>query len=193
MRLAPVLRRLDRLIVPPRRPKSVRPLAEPDRIALRDLLVRDYYSPQFPPGYLDTTEGRLDLWTHLTGRVEVARTTFVPWLDSIRPLEGARVLEIGCGTGGGTVAFAEQGARVLGIEVVPEHLGIARRRCAMYGVETELVRANGAEMARLLRGRAFDLVIFLASLEHMTLDERLASIAGAFDLLAPGGACIVLD
>lgn len=193
MRASPVLRRLNGLFLPAHLRARFRPLPDAARAELRDTLVRRYFAPQYGPEYVDTAEGRLDLWIHLVGRVDVSRTLVVPWLDDARPLRGARVLEIGSGTGGGTVALAEQGAQVTCVDVQRPHMEIARRRCELYGVEAELVCANADALARELRGRSFDLVVFFAALEHMTLDERLSSLAAAFELLSSDGVCAVLD
>jgi ubiquinone/menaquinone biosynthesis C-methylase UbiE len=60
---------------------------------------------------------------------------------------GARVLEIGCGTGSGLVALAERGAQVVGLDLDESSLEVARRRCSMHGVVADLHVANANCMA----------------------------------------------
>ena len=72
--------------------------------------------------WLATPEGRRDLDDHSRRRLRVFRTQVIPWLESARTLSGARILEIGCGTGASTVALAEQGANVTAIDIDEESL-----------------------------------------------------------------------
>lgn len=48
--------------------------------------------------YLTTEAGQADLQDHLDGRLNNFRSTVIPWLNSVKPLANARILEIGCGT-----------------------------------------------------------------------------------------------
>ena len=54
-------------------------------------------------------------------------------------LTGCRVLDIGCGTGGPTIALArEHGAQVVGIDVEAQLFERARRHIATAGVEDQV-------------------------------------------------------
>lgn len=167
---------------------------------IRRALVERYYrspelfaDPQDAVAFLASPEGREDLGHHLEGRLAQDRATVAPWLDGLRPLLGSRILEIGCGTGSSTVALAEQGAEVVGVDLNPAALAVARLRCEVAGLEAELVERNATDLADLLADRPFDLVIFFASLEHMTVPERLLALRGAWDGLAPGAHLAVTD
>jgi 2-polyprenyl-3-methyl-5-hydroxy-6-metoxy-1,4-benzoquinol methylase len=162
------------------------PTLTPAALAELEAALRaDYFSRQ-PPGYLDTERGRCDLSDHLTNRLQIARSQVVPWLESARHLQGARVLEIGCGTGSALVALAERGAQVTGVDSDEASLRVARRRCALHGVVAELHAADVTRVAELFRDTAFDLIIFYGSLEHMTHEERLRAIADTWAMLRPG-------
>jgi S-adenosylmethionine-dependent methyltransferase len=91
------------------------------------------------------------------------------------------------------VALAEQGADVVGLDVDAAALEVAQARCRAYGVTAEFHSANAVEAADLLPGREFDLIIFFASLEHMTHRERLAALAGAWGMLRPGQYLAVVE
>src|SRR5690606_41454028 len=54
-------------------------------------------------------------------------------MDRIRPLSGAHVLDIGCGTGFHLPAFAAEAARVTGVEPHGELAAAARARAAGLG------------------------------------------------------------
>src|SRR5580765_4666694 len=85
---------------------------------------------------------RRDLEETLRGRIAWDRRFVIPWLNSARPLDGLRVLEIGCGTGPSTVALAEQGAVVTGIDIDPDTIADARERCAAHNVSATMYVAN---------------------------------------------------
>lgn len=128
----------------------------------------------------------------LDERLQGHRKQIIPWLDSVKRLEGLRILEIGCGNGSSTIAFAEQGATVTAIDVDESLLSDAKIRCQLYGLEVKFHLMNAAEVNQVFANEVFDLVIFMASLEHMTLDERLQSMKATYELLPKGGLwCIV--
>src|SRR6185369_13180936 len=92
--------------MPPHLSANFRPL-DKSALGLVESSLRRNYFVRFPEGYLETDWGRNDLENHLSRRLEADRTKIVPWLDAARPLRDSSVLEIGCGTGGSTVALAE--------------------------------------------------------------------------------------
>ncbi len=153
---------------------------------------RDYYSPD-ADRYLAGDEGRLHLAGHVMGRLEQDRSRVIPWLDSARTLAGARVLEIGCGTGSSTVALAEQGANVVALDMNRRHIAIAQERCRALGLKPHFVVANATEAAALLPEDHFDFVIFFAALEHMTFEEREIAMRNTWSMLRPGGLWVVIE
>ena len=155
-------------------------------------LVQNYFSRE-TESYLQTEAGKQDLKDHLITRLELSRKFTVPWLDQIRPLHGANILEIGCGTGASTVALAEQGATVRAIDIDQEALYDAKIRCETYGMKVEFHHMNAMEAARFFRAENFDFIIFWACLEHMTLDERLASMRDTWAMLPAGALWCVTD
>ena len=134
-----------------------------------------------------------DLLNHLHRRLDDNRRQVVPWLDAARRLDGAMVLEIGCGTGSATVPLAEQGARVTAIDIDPRSIEVAKARCRLYGVDAHFEQANAAELAGPLAAERYDFVIFYASLEHMTHAERLAAMRRTWGMLGSGGLWCVIE
>ncbi|HEX6998706.1 MAG TPA: bifunctional 2-polyprenyl-6-hydroxyphenol methylase/3-demethylubiquinol 3-O-methyltransferase UbiG [Gammaproteobacteria bacterium] len=100
-------------------------------------------------------------------------------------LNGARVLDVGCGGGILAEALARRGARVVGIDLAAPGLEAAREHAAAQGLAIEYVCASAAEIAAREPG-AFDVVTCLELLEHVpNADEVVAACARA---LRPGGA-----
>ena len=161
------------------------------RAWLRASLEQHYYTDWRAGGRY--TQDKYD--RELAGQlrvIEQIRRNFIPWLDHACPLQGRRVVEVGCGTGSSTVALAEQGARVTAIDIHDGSLEVARDRCRLYGLGARLIKLSGDSIASLGENAA-DLVVFSASLEHMTIEERLAALKGAWHIVPAGGAVAVLD
>jgi ubiquinone/menaquinone biosynthesis C-methylase UbiE len=97
---------------------------------------------------------------------------------------GARVLELGCGTGRVTPAIAAAGARVLGADIAPNMVAEARRRHPELSFEV----ADAAAMP--FAGGSFDVVFFFANgLDFVyPLARRHAAFAEIARVLRPGGA-----
>jgi 2-polyprenyl-3-methyl-5-hydroxy-6-metoxy-1,4-benzoquinol methylase len=155
---------------------------------LRELLVDSYFPSWYEglesEGFAASEEGRSALEMHVHRRLEMDRYELVPWLNSILPLEGVRILEVGCGTGSATVALAEQGARVTAFDIHDEALLATRKRCEAHNIHTvQFLRANAQDIGSLFQSGQFDIIFFFAVLEHMTLSEREAALRGAWSLL----------
>jgi len=143
--------------------------------------------------YLSTERGRGELHDLLDGRIESFRRQIVPWLSSLLAMKDARILEIGCGTGASTVALAEQGASVTGIDIDPDSLWLAQERCRLHEVDAKFLVCNAQDASKLMADQQFDCVIFFACLEHMTHDERQLAIRSIWDSLNPGTLLAVIE
>jgi len=78
-------------------------------------------------------------WDDAEGFPEIVKVS-ARLLDALRdaPTERPTVLEIGCGTGGVSVALAEMGAtQVRGVDLSPASVDVARRRAKAIGVERQ--------------------------------------------------------
>ncbi len=70
---------------------------------------------------------------------------------------GRRVLDLGCGSGQATVAFAKQGAHAIGLDSSAELLAAARKRAERENVRVELHQGDLADLA-FMRADSVDLV-----------------------------------
>lgn len=98
--------------------------------------------------------------------------------------DGARLLDVGCGTGSNLAAFASSfgdRARTIGIDASSEALAFCRRR----GVPT--VSLSAVEELPFADG-AFDVVTAMDILEHT--DDDLAALAELRRVAAPGGLLV---
>jgi S-adenosylmethionine-dependent methyltransferase len=123
------------------------------------------------------------------------RYRYLPWLTSEISLNGARVLEIGAGTGPSTVALAERGATVTSIDLNEASLAVAKLRAELHDVGhlVNVFTANATEIEPLFSGQQFDLIVYFAALEHMTYKERIKSLRSAWSMLSPGAHLSICD
>ena len=105
---------------------------------------------------------------------------------SLRPFEGLRLLDIGCG--GGLVAepMARLGAGVTGADAAEGNIAVARIHAAQSGLDIDY-RATTAE-ALLAGGERFDVVLALEIVEHVA--DPADFIATCARLLRPGGLLV---
>lgn len=81
-------------------------------------------------------------------------------------LKGKRVLELGCGAGRNSVAFARQGAIAIGVETSTELLAAARRLCEREEVRVELRQGDMADLA-FVRADSVDAVFSAGALGYV--------------------------
>lgn len=128
------------------------------------------------------------------GPAEVYERAFVPALfaqwgpvvtQAAGIVPGARVLDVGCGTGAATVAAAAQagsGGRTVGLDPNPEMLAVARRKPVIEWVE------GRAEDLPFGDGE-FDAVV--SQFAAMFFDDRVLALREMQRVLTPGGRMAV--
>ncbi|MEQ8966017.1 MAG: methyltransferase domain-containing protein [Azospirillaceae bacterium] len=110
-------------------------------------------------------------------------------LDSLLPVTGLRVADIGCGDGALVRALAERGARAVGVEIALDALARAR---ATPGAGAAYYLVALGEALPFADG-ALDAAVFFNSLHHVPVDRQAAALAEAARVLAPGGRLLVAE
>jgi ubiquinone/menaquinone biosynthesis C-methylase UbiE len=110
-------------------------------------------------------------------------------LAELVPLEGATVVDVGCGDGDLVRWLAGRGATALGVEVGEEPLAAAR---AAEPVAGERYLQGGGEALPLPDASA-DAVTFIQSLHHVPVEHLDAALAEAARVLRPGGLVFVQE
>jgi len=67
-------------------------------------------------------------------------------VEEVGVAEGHEVLDVGTGSGNAAIVAARRGARVTGLDLVPELLAAARERTAKEGVTVEWVEGDAGEL-----------------------------------------------
>ncbi len=136
--------------------------------------------------YFDRTAAKT--WERLTSDAPVSRirATVRAGRDEMRDLllsalpkdlDGARVLDAGCGAGPMSCALAARGAQVVGVDISPSLLDVARARTPDH--LAPLITYEPGDMVDAARGR-FDFIVAMDSLIHY----RPADAAKALSQLA---------
>ena len=133
---------------------------------------------------------RVNAWDHHTpGGLEKV-TAAVLASASLPP--GARVLDLGCGTGQLSLPLAERGARVLAVDVSPEMIA----RLEQNARERRLPGVEGLvmpiETLSLPQG-CVDLIVTSYALHHLRDTDKDRVVRAAHHWLRPGGTLVVAD
>ena len=124
------------------------------------------------------------------GAAERAKRKLVK--ENVRP--GARVLEIGCGTGSMAILAALAGARVQGFDVSPGMLEVAREKVAAEGLDERIeLFEMGISGMDGLPGERFDLVMSTLVFSELSTDEQAYALEQARRVLRPGGRIALAD
>ncbi|KOO51885.1 class I SAM-dependent methyltransferase [Viridibacillus arvi] len=118
-----------------------------------------------------------------------ADDTWVNMIQSICEIEGKNVLDIGCGGGIYTKAFAEMGASfVTGLDFSKEILSSAKENCKSYAnINFHLGNALNTQ----LKKEQYDIILERAIIHH--INDLESCFKEAFQLLKPGGIFIIQD
>jgi len=147
-------------------------------------------------------EGLADRWWDATGpfwplhrlngfRVDYIRrqlsATFDRSADLQRPLEGLRLLDIGCGGGILSEPMARLGGHVTGIDVAGKNIRVASLHAERGGLDIDYRHASAEALAAA--GETFDAVLNMEVVEHVERLPEFLAACGA--LVRPGGLMFV--
>lgn len=122
-------------------------------------------------------------WSFLFGRGDILRHI---------PGQPSRILEVGCGTGKNLEALCRRfpEASVTGVDLSESMLGIARKKCEVFGSRVTLLRQCYDVPVNAEGG--FDLVLFSYALSMFNPGFKEAITAAHADLV-PGGCIALVD
>ena len=106
---------------------------------------------------------------------------------SPKPLEGLRVLDIGCGGGLLSEPVARMGATVVGADPSEKNIGIASTHAKASGVSVDYRAATAEQMAEA--GETFDIVLNMEVVEHVADVELFMTTCAR--MVRPGGMMFV--
>lgn len=117
---------------------------------------------------------------------------FYPFTARLLPMHpGARVLDLGCGTGLELEFYFPRNptAQVTGIDLAPGMLHVLRQKFP----DRALTVIQGSYFDVPLAPQSFDAVVSVESLHHFTRDEKIPLYRRVLQALVPGGYLILTD
>jgi SAM-dependent methyltransferase len=131
-----------------------------------------------------------DAWAHFYREIDA---TFRPFNDALiaaaAPEKNERILDVGCGCGGTSLALAERVGRnghVIGLDLSPSQLAIARERAAAQKLAIEFLEHDAATWTPATR---FDLIA--SRFGFMFFDDPVAALAHLRRLAPDGRVALV--
>ncbi|UPY38806.1 bifunctional 2-polyprenyl-6-hydroxyphenol methylase/3-demethylubiquinol 3-O-methyltransferase UbiG [Sediminicoccus sp. KRV36] len=141
--------------------------AEPREVAKFDALAGDWWKTSGPMAPLHA--------------MNPARMGWIA--ERLGPLEGLRILDVGCGAGLASEWLARRGALVTGLDAAGAALDAARAHAAASGLVVDYRDGTPESLAE----GGFDAVLALEVIEHVPPAERAAFCAALARLARPGG------
>ena len=115
-------------------------------------------------------------------------------LDRAGAFPGARVLDVGCGTGTLTLEAKRRcgtEGRVHGIDVSAHMIARARAKAKAAGLDVTLEVASADSLP--FADASCDIVICSLALHHLRRNQRRTAVAEMHRVLAPGGRVVIVD
>jgi 2-polyprenyl-6-hydroxyphenyl methylase/3-demethylubiquinone-9 3-methyltransferase len=107
------------------------------------------------------------------------------WINGIAPLQGKKVLDVGCGGGILTDAMARSGAHALGIDLATKSLKVAQLHALEAQTPNVQYREVTVEALAAEQPASFDVVTCMEMLEHVP--DPSSIVRACAQLVKPGG------
>ncbi len=144
--------------------------------------------------FMKILEGRPRSYDRLMDRASLNRVRATKEAVAAEVPHGARVLEIGCGTGELAEILVERGDRVEGFDISPAMIAAAQHRMKQCGLgENFIAREMGVDGMDGLPSAAFDAVVSTLTLSEVNPDERRFALKHARRVLKGGGVIVIAD
>ncbi|WP_417605697.1 bifunctional 2-polyprenyl-6-hydroxyphenol methylase/3-demethylubiquinol 3-O-methyltransferase UbiG [Primorskyibacter flagellatus] len=151
---------------------------DPSEIAKFEAMAAEWWDPngKFKPLHM-LNPCRLD---YITSQIS---EEFDRDLNALRPFEGLRILDIGCGGGLLCEPMARLGATVVGADAAEGNIPVAQVHAQQSGLEIDYRHTTAEAMAAA--EEQFDVVLNMEVVEHVA--DPLAYLTACKDLLKPNG------
>lgn len=106
--------------------------------------------------------------------------------SAMRPFEGLRLLDVGCGAGVLAEPLARLGVTVTGVDPAPELIEVAKGHAVESGLEIDYRAGTAEEIAA--EGATFDIVVASEVVEHVNDVDGFVKVIGS--LVKPGGLAL---
>lgn len=102
--------------------------------------------------------------------------------------QAVTVLDYGCGAGENLIPIAKKGVDVIGLDISPELIELARKRAEAYDVRARFVIGSAYDTG--LPSKSIDIVFAIAILHHLDLEAARTELCR---ILKPNGVVIIQE
>jgi demethylmenaquinone methyltransferase/2-methoxy-6-polyprenyl-1,4-benzoquinol methylase len=126
------------------------------------------------------------------GRIEALYEAIA---DAVAAGPGQRILDLGCGTGGLSLACARRGAQILGVDLDAGMLEVAQTKVgeAELAGSVELVELGAMELEDRFEAESFDAAVSCLMFSELLPEEQRYVLKTLAGLLRPGGRLVIAD
>ena len=168
------------------------------RRQLQDALRETYHKGLSEPFFCRLKRGSPEVNDHLFERYHRTLNHYIPWVTKVYPSADKEVIELGCGTGSSTAAFAHFVNHVHAYEISETSVLAARARMRIMGiVNVTLTQVEPHDLLETITERhpaGADVILLFAVLEHMTIAERLETLGMLWKIrFEPEGILIIAE
>ena len=107
------------------------------------------------------------------------------------PLEGKRILELGCGFGRFSVFLAQQGAKVTGVDIGPDLVAASKALANVNHVDCEFQTAKPLSLP--FEAETYHVVIGMAVRHHLSKPDVSRALSEAYRVLKKAGMAVFIE
>lgn len=162
--------------------------AESDGADTRLAAVREFWENNVHDWKVAKSEAGTAGFFQETEEYRFEKLHYLPKLVDFNGFAGQRVLDLGCGVGNDLSRFAKGGAQVVGVDLAPHSIELAKRNFEQRGLTGEFHVMNGEKME--FDDNSFD-VVYCHTVLHFTPNPP-AMVREIHRVLKPSGLAIIM-
>lgn len=145
-----------------------------------DDVAREYVYQRFPSASIPEKEKIIRDWVN---KMNDSKHLVADFTARVGSPTGKKILDVGCGNGGLSIAFWMAGAKVTGIDIEKSLYDIALKQKEAYGADVDFHLYDGNKLP--FQNDVFDMAVSVSVLEHTS--DPVLYLAEILRVLKPGG------
>jgi len=162
---------------------------------IKEALLSTYFSER-STDFIESEWDVDDINANVFVRYNHSLKHIVPWVSKQIDLSNKVVVEIGCGTGSSTAAFAHFVDKIVAYDIDEKSIEAAKKRMdimELKNAEFNLVQPESLAKSIINEIDEANIFLLFAVLEHMTVEERQETIINCWDLLPEEGLLVIVE